>query len=205
MATGPCKKCGCDDRSPSGACRACNRAASAKRRANSPEKVKAARDKYQAANRDKVNADSAAWRANNRALFNQIAKAYRVNNRAAIAASQQARIAADPARRAEIRARYRKRHPEKMRAEWRARRAKKRQNGGALSAGLERKLFTLQRGKCACCGKLLGRDFHMDHIMPLALGGRNSDENMQLLRKLCNLKKNAKHPIDYMQSKGFLL
>lgn len=45
----------------------------------------------------------------------------------------------------------------------------------------------------------------MDHVVPLALGGPHHDSNMQLLRKLCNLRKSAKHPVDYMQSKGKLL
>jgi hypothetical protein len=41
--------------------------------------------------------------------------------------------------------------------------------------------------------------------MPLALGGSNTDDNMQLLRAICNYHKYTKHPIDFMQSKGFLL
>jgi len=36
-------------------------------------------------------------------------------------------------------------------------------------------------------------------------GGSNTDDNMQLLRKLCNLQKHAKHPVDFMQERGFLL
>lgn len=77
--------------------------------------------------------------------------------------------------------------------------------GGFLSGGIVIRLFKLQRGKCACCGLPLGKGFHLDHIMPLALGGSNTDDNMQLLRANCNLQKSAKHPIDFMQSKGFLL
>jgi len=64
----------------------------------------------------------------------------------------------------------------------------------------------LQRGKCACgCGKSLNNEFHMDHRMPIAKGGRHHDDNMQLLLPLCNMQKNAKDPIDFMQSRGFLL
>ena len=33
------------------------------------------------------------------------------------------------------------------------------------------KLFRLQRGKCPCCSKPLGNNYHLDHIMPIALGG----------------------------------
>lgn len=85
------------------------------------------------------------------------------------------------------------------------RRARKRSSGGVISPGLARKLFKLQSGKCACCGLSLGGDYHMDHIMPIAMGGPNEDRNIQLLRAACNIQKTAKHPVDFMQSRGFLL
>ena len=65
--------------------------------------------------------------------------------------------------------------------------------------------MVLQKGLCPCCRKPLGNDYHMDHIIPLALGGSNGDNNIQLLRSECNLEKQAKHPVDFMQSRGFLL
>lgn len=76
---------------------------------------------------------------------------------------------------------------------------------GKLSNGIIDKLMRLQMGKCACCGRPLGNKYHIDHIMPIALGGSNTDDNVQLLRAECNQRKHAKHPIDYMQSKGYLL
>jgi len=87
----------------------------------------------------------------------------------------------------------------------RNRRARKKGNGGKLSPNIKIKLYELQRGRCACCRQPLGADYHLDHIMPLALGGQNVDSNMQLLRAVCNLSKGAKHPVDYMQRKGMLL
>lgn len=111
----------------------------------------------------------------------------------------------NPERNAETAAAWRAANP-KLRIIWEQnRRSRKRASGGELSVGLSEKLFRLQKGKCACCRLPLGDDFHMDHIMPLALGGSNVDDNIQLLRKTCNLKKQAKHPIDFMQSRGFLL
>lgn len=85
------------------------------------------------------------------------------------------------------------------------RRARKKAYDGQLSKGLAEKLLKLQRGKCACCGKALGDNYHLDHIIPLALGGTNTDDNIQLLLQRCNSQKHAKHPIDFMQSRGFLL
>lgn len=76
---------------------------------------------------------------------------------------------------------------------------------GKLSSNLAPKLYKTQKGKCVCCQQELGDDYHLDHIMPLALGGLNIDSNMQLLKATCNMQKHTKHPIDFMQSKGFLL
>ena len=78
--------------------------------------------------------------------------------------------------------------------------------GGKLSIDIRRKLMVLQRGKCACCHADLKKiKINLDHIMPLALGGAHSDENAQLLCQPCNNQKYAKHPVDFMQEKGFLL
>ena len=96
-------------------------------------------------------------------------------------------------------------HPDAGRIYNQNRRERKRKNGGILSSDITDKLFKLQRGKCACCGKPLGKDYHLDHRMPLVLGGENTDSNMQLLRSRCNQEKHMKHPIEFMQSRGFLL
>lgn len=76
---------------------------------------------------------------------------------------------------------------------------------GTLSKDIVEKLIFLQKGKCACCGEAINNNYHLDHKMPIALGGANEDWNMQLLTSKCNLKKGKKHPIEYMQSKGYLL
>ena len=85
------------------------------------------------------------------------------------------------------------------------RRGQMKAGGGRLSAGLTKTLFGLQKGKCACCGKPLGKNYHLDHIVPLARGGAHEDSNMQLLTQRCNNQKHAKDPIDFMQSRGYLL
>lgn len=85
------------------------------------------------------------------------------------------------------------------------RRARKKGNGGRLSPDIAERLYKLQRGKCACCGKPLGEDYHLDHRIPLARGGKNENTNMQLLRQQCNNQKHAKDPIEFMQERGYLL
>lgn len=85
------------------------------------------------------------------------------------------------------------------------RRARKAKAGGSLSVDIVETLMKLQRGRCACCGKKLNGEYHIDHIVPLALGGENSDLNVQLLLPKCNWSKGAKDPITYMQKHGRLL
>jgi 5-methylcytosine-specific restriction endonuclease McrA len=100
---------------------------------------------------------------------------------------------------------WRAANPGVLRNQKHARRARELKVGGKLSRDISEKLFKLQKGKCPCCGKLLGKNYHLDHKMPLALGGPNIDDNMQLLRQRCNAQKGARNPIEFMQSRGLLL
>lgn len=70
-------------------------------------------------------------------------------------------------------------------------------------------LLKIQKYKCACgCGAKIGKKGqrgHLDHIVPLAKGGRNDKYNIQWLANRCNLSKHAKDPIEWRQSLGQLL
>jgi hypothetical protein len=201
-----CKKCGGFDLYKDGRCRPCISAAVSARRAKNPDKYNASRLAWAKANPDKRRAIQAKYVNANRENINK---------------KQLARHAADTEKHRLAKAAWRKANPEITKASTAAwakanpeakrihsnnRRARKIESGGKLSNGLSVKLFKLQRGKCACgCKQPLGDDYHLDHIMPLALGGTNTDDNIQLLRSICNLQKNAKHPVDFMQQRGFLI
>ncbi len=89
-----------------------------------------------------------------------------------------------------------------------ARQAKRRSKvGGTWTIADIMRLLELQRHKCAhtFCRASLKGGYHIDHIMPLALGGSNAPSNLQLLCAPCNLSKSARHPIDFAQMKGLLL
>jgi hypothetical protein len=202
-----CKNCQVEtERNPSGRCKPCKKARDAAyyaanrqrsktnglawQRAN-PDKRKAHRDAWIAKNPDKERARKAAWQSANHKNANAAARRYRSANPDKVKASQAAWHAENPMAKRIID---------------QNRRARKRAAGGKLSPGLASKLFKLQRGKCACgCKQPLGDDYHMDHRMPIALGGSNTDDNIQLLRSICNQKKHAKHPTDFMQERGFLI
>lgn len=186
-------------------CKVCRNLESAAYRSANPEKAtqswKSWRDKnpeltkernkaWREANLEKAKARSAAW---------YLANAEKTKARAAewyLSNIEKAKANA---------AAYLAKNPEKFKAASQNRRARKISAGGKLSSDLSSRLFVLQRGKCACCGLSLGDRYHMDHIVPLLLGGSNTDDNIQLLRARCNLQKSTKHPVDFMQERGYLL
>ena len=48
--------------------------------------------------------------------------------------------------------------------------------------------------KCALCGRVIGPGdrYHVDHIIPVARGGRHEEGNLQLTHPGCNLRKGAR-------------
>lgn len=147
----------------------------------------------------------AAWRAANPEKSKLTDNGFRKAQPEKFKAMIDAYWAKNPGQRLAKNQAWRKNNPGARKIQDQNRRAKKQKDCGVLSKGLAAKLFKLQKGMCPCCRQPLGDDYHLDHITPLALGGPNVDGNMQLLRAICNHQKHAKHPVDFMQSRGFLL
>lgn len=203
-----CGKCGGNEFNSWGKCKPCAVVRSAKWRADNPERKKQHSKEWYAKNSDKTKAAAALsqWAKKNpeRAKLNQSRwrKENPESNRMAVL-KYKARF---PEKVKESRANWWAKNPGARRIARQNYHARKIASGGKLSKGLATKLFKLQRGLCACgCGKPLGENYHLDHRMPLALGGTNTDDNMQLLCPTCNLQKSVKHPIEFMQSRGFLI
>ena len=77
---------------------------------------------------------------------------------------------------------------------------------GQISPSIVKKLMKLQEGKCINCKINLHKiGHHLDHIMPIDLGGLHADENLQLLCPTCNLRKYNKDPIVWANENGRLL
>lgn len=66
-------------------------------------------------------------------------------------------------------------------------------------------LLRLQRGMCAVCRSAMNGNYHVDHIHPISCGGSDDKLNLQLLCPTCNTSKHNKDPVNFMQSRGFLL
>jgi 5-methylcytosine-specific restriction endonuclease McrA len=99
---------------------------------------------------------------------------------------------------------YAKLHSLQRRLNEANRRARKTAAGGRCTANDIAKLLILQRQRCIYCTKKLAK-YHIDHIMPIALGGTNDVDNVQLLCQGCNLRKSSKHPNSFAQELGLLL
>ena len=185
-----CPKCGTSDRYADGHCKECKRLSSIGRYASDPKKYAAIKN---------------SWRESNPQANKEIKARHYKKHACKVKAKSAAYRAENPVSTKEAIAAWNKANPDARRIYEQNRRSRKESSGGKLSSNISEKLFKLQKGKCACCKLPLGNDYHLDHIMPLALGGSNTDDNMQLLRQRCNNQKCARHPIDFMQSRGFLL
>ena len=160
---------------------------------------------YIARNKEKVRAKNDIWKANNREHYDAKAVDYQVANKDEIRVKAATYHVENKEKINQRSAEWRINNPEKCRIQMQNRRAKIRQQGGRLSPGLFDRLFALQQGRCACCGLKIDSSAHLDHIIPIALGGANEDSNMQLLTQKCNNQKHAKDPVAFMQGKGYLI
>jgi len=86
------------------------------------------------------------------------------------------------------------------------RRARKSSSPERLKAGIRERLMIEQKGLCPYCKADLNSGVkHLDHLIPLAKGGRHCNANMQLTCKPCNLRKQAKDPILFGREMGIFI
>lgn len=99
---------------------------------------------------------------------------------------------------------YRVAHFAERAAEGRNRYARKMAAPGTHTASDVQAQYERQRGKCFWgrrvnpeCTVGLKSGYHVDHVTPLVKQGSNGRENLVLACAKCNLRKNAKHPMDW--------
>ena len=143
--------------------------------------------KWVAENSEKVKAIKRKWKE----AHPDQDKSYYAKNSEVIKARTKAWYENNKERSAAYKVHYNTQNPE-SRVNGKAKR-RTRMGGDRLPYGTIPKLLKVQNGLCACCNTPLDK-YHVDHIMPLALGGRNVPENVQLLSPKCNQMKSAKHP-----------
>lgn len=158
---------------------------------------------YNLENRQRILNKKTEHRIKNKEKFAEATARYRKNNRDKYLKAK---------------AVYREKHSEKISQWWknnrdlgrvyhcrRTKRVKDNTKGCHFTKNDINILYKIQKGKCIYCKSSLELGYHLDHIMPLYLGGDNSKDNLQLTCPTCNLKKGHKHPIDFAQQNGRLL
>ncbi len=167
-------------------CKACEKARVSVWAKSNPDNRKATTDKYRKANREKCNqASMASIRSRP-----EVQRAWQLANLEKVRKAKRDWV---------------KRNPEAMREAQLSNKGARRGAEGSFTEADIKRICEAQKGKCAVCRVKLVGLFHRDHIQPIVLGGSNWPWNIQLLCSPCNLSKSAKHPVDFMQSRGFLL
>lgn len=156
---------------------------------NNKERANAKSREWSAGHREIAANRTRKWYADNKKRHMETTKAYQARNKEVV----KARLT-----------RYRKKNADQVRVWKRNYKARKKNAIGTHTAKDIAALMILQRAKCAECRITLG-PHHVDHIVPLVLGGANSKDNLQLLCPKCNLIKRATDPIKFAQAKGRLL
>lgn len=163
-------------------------------RLNHPDRVKETKKKSEAKNKSRVSEYKKAWYQKNKVRIASIAKEAWNN------ISEEGRLLAN-----QKGAKWKRENPGKRQISQARRRARKMNAGGSYTLADVERLMRSQKCKCVVCRTCIKKVYHIDHITPLAGGGDNSANNLQLLCPPCNLKKNRKDPIEFMQMNGFLL
>jgi 5-methylcytosine-specific restriction endonuclease McrA len=147
--------------------------------------------RWQQANPEKVKAKTQRWRDANPEKFRESNRRSKKGNQQKYTDRQRADYAINP---------------EKYRTVERKRRAQMYGSDGTHTAADLVEIIELQGHRCAYCRTDLTQTTkHVDHIVPLALGGSNGRQNLQFCCPPCNQSKGARDPIEFAQSLGLLL
>lgn len=144
---------------------------------------------------------SAQWREKNPNYFAEWAK----DNPDAIRIAKQKWYKKNADKEIKRALKWAKDNREKARANIRNRQARKKKSKGSHTAEEVLAMLNRQKWKCVACGISIKKRRHIDHIIPLVLGGPNHIQNLQGLCPSCNCSKNGKDPIVWAREIGLLV
>lgn len=212
----PCKHGHYQRSTATGACRDCKIAFHAR----NAEKINEKKREYIAKNKEKKRAADKAYYEANKEKISQYGERYRKENRERILAQKRkyhfskrefhvqrsreyykANFDVLSQRKRE----YNAKNKDLVRQWSRNSKARRKGADGFHTKDDIQRILESQKNKCANCMCDVSGGYHVDHIMPIILGGTNWPENLQILCPTCNLRKNAKDPLDWAQENGRLL
>lgn len=172
---------------------------------------------YYETHKEKILESARQYRIDNAARVSETKRRYYQAHRDEILEAVRIRYEIDPRpeKRREICSRYRARHreeiaaynarynaaynakyPERQLARNRNRIARQRDAEGSHTAADVLAQKGRQKSRCYWCNFRLDK-YHVDHVVPLALGGGNGPENIVVSCPACNQRKHATHPMDW--------
>lgn len=77
--------------------------------------------------------------------------------------------------------------------------------GGSHTKEDIRAIAKAQHMECVYCRRDITNKYHVDHIMPVYLGGGSDKSNLQILCPTCNQKKGRKHPDDFLRERSMMM
>lgn len=177
-----------------------------KRDPSSREYMRQYNKKYKEDNSDRLKAEAAErYRQNRSKMLDRFAQRRAENLSKYRERERQYSIENKEAKR-EYHAKWRVLNKDKCRAIGSNYRARQKMADGICSSEEFAKIISSQKFRCANCRcDLIKSGHHRDHIMPLYLGGSNWPNNIQALCPSCNVRKNAKDPVDWARQNGRLL
>ena len=164
---------------------------------------------------------------------NALTKSWKARNKERVYEEGRARRLANPSKNREYVARYNLRHPDRVVAHRKISRVNCKDKISALKKAWNKRnpernrsychkrrtvvkgddvtkeelldLRKRQGNKCAACKcALIGRKYHIDHVLPIVLDGPHRIDNLQLLCAPCNLKKGSMPPEEWAARLGLL-
>jgi len=140
---------------------------------------------YYAAHSERIIARTHAYEKSNTEKIANTKRAYQKKHKARLNAISRSRYEANKASATVYSSAYKKAHPEVAAKSNHKRRTLKSENG--VFAVSSKELRRIRELDCAHCGAV--GPSHIDHVIPLAKGGRHSIGNLQPLCQVCNGSK----------------
>ena len=175
-------------------CKSCHGMMNRLNHAANPERRKEVARNWRADNYERYRALANKWEADNLVHRRAKSRAWRVANKERNRARQLAWQAANPEKLRAIYKRYSQANPERTQLAHSLRRARKQANGICVVTIEEIK--RLLGRPCYLCG---AKSTSIDHIIPIARGGRHSIGNLLGACGPCNSQKHSKFLIEHLQ------
>lgn len=203
-------------------CCECSRIKNSEKYHANPEKLLAQQKEYRANNAEKVREQAKANRLKNRDALLAGKKAYyervkldpewqkreaekRLANREKKREYDKQYAVLNSAKKVEAANVWRKENPDRRKAivfAYDGRRRTQKEQGDSTAE--IREWIKAVKKVCYWCGDKCANDYHIDHYQPLSKGGEHRVSNLVIACPTCNLRKNAKDPLEFAASMGRL-